>query len=71
VTDSGPPIPADQLDNIFDRLWRGDASRTSTGLHCGIGLALARSLCAAMQLSLTAETRTDGSVRFACRARAA
>jgi len=63
VTDSGPPIPPDQLPKLFDRMWRGDASRTSTGTHCGIGLALAKSLCAAMSLDLTAESR-DGSVRF-------
>ncbi|HUS31688.1 MAG TPA: ATP-binding protein [Kofleriaceae bacterium] len=64
VTDSGPPIPREQLAKLFDRMWRGDASRGDTGVHCGIGLALARSLCAAMSLELTAETRDDGSVRF-------
>jgi two-component system sensor histidine kinase QseC len=65
VTDSGPPIPEDQMAKLFDRLWRGDAARSSTGVHCGIGLALAKSLCAAMSLELTAESRPDGSVRFA------
>jgi signal transduction histidine kinase len=64
VTDSGPPIPPDQLPRIFDRMWRGDAARTATGAHCGIGLPLARSLAGCVGLSLTAETRDDGSVRF-------
>ncbi len=64
VIDSGPAIPADQLDRIFDRLWRGDAARTSTGLHCGIGLSLARSLCTCLSLTIAADNRPDGSVRF-------
>lgn len=63
VTDSGPPIPPDQLPKLFDRMWRGDTARTSTGTHCGIGLALARSLCAAMSLDLSAESR-GATVRF-------
>jgi signal transduction histidine kinase len=64
VIDSGPPIPVEQLDKIFERLWRGDAGRSSTGLHCGIGLALARGLCEQLSLSLTARSQDDGSVRF-------
>ena len=64
VTDSGPPIPPDQLDRIFDRMWRGDAARSATGLHCGIGLSLARSLAGCLGLSLSAVSRGDGSVRF-------
>jgi signal transduction histidine kinase len=63
VTDSGPPIPADQLDRIFDRLWRGDTARSATGVHCGIGLALSRSLCASLTYELTAAS-SDEQVRF-------
>jgi signal transduction histidine kinase len=64
VIDSGPPIPADQLDRIFDRMWRGDTARSAAGVHCGIGLSLARSLAGCLGLSLTADTRGDGTVRF-------
>jgi signal transduction histidine kinase len=64
VADSGPPIPPDQLERIFDRMWRGDVARSATGLHCGIGLSLARSLAGCLGLSLTAMTGDDGSVRF-------
>jgi len=64
ITDSGPPLPDEH--KIFDRLWRGDAARSGIGVHCGIGLSLARSLCTAMSLSLTAENCGDGSVRFTC-----
>lgn len=64
VADSGPAIPAHQLDRIFDRLWRGDEARAATGLHCGIGLSLSRALAECMGLALTATSRDDGSVCF-------
>ena len=68
VTDSGPAIPPEDLDRIFDRLWRGDASRSSTGVHCGIGLPLARSLCGCLGFSLTAASSAEGvSFRVAAR----
>ena len=63
VSDSGPALP--DTAKIFDRLWRGDTARTATGVHCGIGLALGKSLAEHMQLRLSAENRPDGSVRFA------
>jgi two-component system OmpR family sensor kinase len=64
VIDSGPPIPPDQRERIFDRMWRGDAARSAAGVHCGIGLALARSLAGCLGMSLTADVRDDGTVRF-------
>jgi signal transduction histidine kinase len=64
VTDSGPAIPEGDLERIFDRMWRGDAARAAAGVHCGIGLSLARGLAEAMGMSLTAANRPDGSVRF-------
>ena len=68
VTDSGPAIPPEHLARIFDRLWRGDVSRSSTGVHCGIGLSLARSLCGCLGFSLTAASSADGvSFRVAAR----
>ena len=64
VIDSGPAIPEDELDKIFDRLWRGDAARSATGVHCGIGLSLARSLCTTLGFTIAAANLPDGSVRF-------
>jgi signal transduction histidine kinase len=61
VADSGPPIS--DPERIFDRLWRGDAARSATGLHCGIGLSLARSLAGVLDLSLTCRSEA-GAVRF-------
>jgi signal transduction histidine kinase len=64
VTDSGPAIPDDQIERVFDRMWRGDAARSAAGVHCGIGLSLARALTDCLGLSLTARSHEDGRVRF-------
>jgi signal transduction histidine kinase len=42
VADSGPGIPADELPRIWERLFRGDASRTERGL--GLGLSLVKAI---------------------------
>ncbi len=64
VSDSGPPIPAAALPQIFDRFFRADASRAGAGEHVGIGLALARALCEVLHLSLAGENAADGTVAF-------
>ena len=64
VTDSGPAIPREQLDRVFDRMWRGDGARSGNGAHSGIGLALSRSICARLSLQLTADVARDGCVSF-------
>ncbi|MEO8698315.1 MAG: HAMP domain-containing sensor histidine kinase, partial [Acidimicrobiales bacterium] len=42
VADTGPGIPADELHRIWDRLFRGDVSRTERGL--GLGLSLVKAI---------------------------
>jgi len=44
VRDTGPGIPKDQLPHIFDRFYRGTASRGADRKGSGIGLALSRDL---------------------------
>ena len=60
VTDSGVGIPADELDHVFDRFWRGRQVGRIAGT--GIGLAVVRALVDASggQITVTSE-RLHGS----------
>ncbi|MGB5472018.1 MAG: ATP-binding protein [Gammaproteobacteria bacterium] len=43
VQDSGPGIPADQHDRIFDRFYRGGGDQHASGIiGCGLGLSIVR-----------------------------
>ena len=42
VTDTGPGIPPEELPRIWERLYRGDASRSERGL--GLGLSLVKAV---------------------------
>ena len=55
VRDTGTGIPPDELPRIWDRLFRGDASRTERGL--GLGLSLVRAIVVAH--GGTAEVRSE------------
>lgn len=59
IANSGCALPSSDVDRVFDRFWRGDAARTSAGLHCGLGLSLCRKLVELHHGTMTAEVR-DG-----------
>ncbi|MGZ4797019.1 MAG: sensor histidine kinase, partial [Acidimicrobiia bacterium] len=42
VIDEGPGIAADDADRVFERFYRADSARTSSGGGAGLGLAIAR-----------------------------
>jgi two-component system OmpR family sensor kinase len=44
VSDSGPGVAAEELARIFERFYRGQASRTAETAGVGLGLAIARAL---------------------------
>jgi signal transduction histidine kinase len=45
VRDTGVGIPADEISRIWDRLFRGDSSRTERGL--GLGLSFVKAIVTA------------------------
>ncbi len=58
VSDRGPGIPPDQIDKIFDRFHRTDATRALPG--SGLGLSIVREVITAHGGSVAAMNRTGG-----------
>lgn len=44
ISNSGCTLPASVGNQVFARFWRGDPAHATSGLHCGLGLALCRTL---------------------------
>lgn len=62
VTDFGPGIDPGELDQLFERFYRGSAARQTTGT--GMGLAIARGLLAAAGGRVWAENVPGNGARF-------
>lgn len=71
VTDTGIGIPEAELEQIFERFYRTDASRARHTGGFGLGLSIARDLVQAMGGTLTAERVPSGGSRFRVTLRAA
>ena len=68
VQDSGPGIPAEDRERIFERFWRGKGVRTN---GAGLGLAIVMEIVRAHGASVTVTDRVPRGVRFDLRFRAA
>ncbi len=60
VTNSGSLLDQDEAAAATQRFWRGDAARANTGLHCGLGLALADKAARALRGRLELRSRKGG-----------
>jgi signal transduction histidine kinase len=65
VSDTGMGIPPEELERIFERFYRTDASRARSTGGFGLGLSIARDLIEAMRGSLTAQSEMGVGSRFA------
>ncbi|MEO7158783.1 MAG: HAMP domain-containing sensor histidine kinase [Vicinamibacterales bacterium] len=65
VSDTGPGISEQDLPRIFDRLYRGDQSRTTRGL--GLGLSLVRAYVEAQGGTVAAESESGRGSTFTLR----
>ncbi len=65
LADTGPGIAPEELPRIFDRFWRGSASRAVGGT--GIGLAVVKELIVAHGGTVTAESEPGRGTRFILR----
>jgi two-component system sensor histidine kinase KdpD len=63
VRDRGPGIPASELGRLFERFYRGSASRHQTA-GSGMGLAISRGLLAAEGGRVWAKNADGGGARF-------
>lgn len=64
VQDTGEGIPPQALPFIFDRFYRGDASRPGKGDESGLGLAIARSIVEAHGGTISADSSPGHGTTF-------
>jgi signal transduction histidine kinase len=64
VADTGPGIPAEDLERIFDRFYRGTAARQGVPSGAGLGLAIVVSLVEAMGGEISARSTLGTGTTF-------
>jgi signal transduction histidine kinase len=62
VTNTGPPVPADQLDRLFQPFQRMRGARTGGGPGYGLGLAIVRAIADAHDATIVAAARPEGGL---------
>jgi CheY-like chemotaxis protein len=67
VIDTGPGLPADQIDRLFGKFSQLDASTTRRHGGTGLGLAISRDLCRLMRGDLTAASEPGKGATFSAR----
>jgi two-component system heavy metal sensor histidine kinase CusS len=60
LANTGCNLSSEQAGKVFDRFWRADSSRSDTGVHCGLGLALVQRIATALGGSIAVEVQQEG-----------
>jgi signal transduction histidine kinase len=64
IADSGPGIPSNDRERVFERFYRLDPSRTAASGGSGLGLAIVRALVEAHGGAITLDAGPRGGARF-------
>jgi len=64
VANTGTPIPADQIDSIFDRFYRADESRSREQGGYGLGLSIAQSIALMHNAKISVQSAKDSGTVF-------
>jgi two-component system sensor histidine kinase BaeS len=64
IEDSGPGVPQQSLDRIFDRLYRVDFARSRSGDGSGLGLSICKMIAESHNSSIRAENVSVGGLRI-------
>jgi signal transduction histidine kinase len=64
VDNSGPQVPSDQIERLFQPFQRLDRERTNDSNGFGLGLSIVHAIAAAHQATVSAEPRADGGLHI-------
>jgi two-component system, OmpR family, sensor histidine kinase ChvG len=64
VSDQGPGIPAEIMENIFNRFFSYRPEKDEKRVHTGLGLAIVKSIAEAYNGSIQAANRPEGGACF-------
>jgi len=67
VEDTGAGIPAEDLESIFDRFYRSDASRSKETGGFGLGLPIAKTIVDGAGGTIEVESEVGSGTRFTLR----
>lgn len=64
VVNQGEPVAARHLDKLFDRFYRADEARTSSGNASGLGLSIIKAIMILHQGEARVQCAPDGEICF-------
>ncbi|HUA06931.1 MAG TPA: ATP-binding protein [Solirubrobacteraceae bacterium] len=67
VTNTGPQVPADQVERLFEPFQRLDGTRAADDGHHGLGLSIVRAIAVAHNAELAATPRAGGGLSVTVR----
>jgi signal transduction histidine kinase len=62
VSSTGPPIPSDQVQRLFEPFQRLDRTRVNQNGHHGLGLSIVRAIASAHDAQVAAQARPGGGL---------